>query len=181
MVCFGKKPEILNSFFCLWGIFHFFKGILALSILVIWIKSTHSSPLIPKMSVFTLVICSNTSNLPWFMDLTFQVPMQYICSLQHQSFTTRNIHNWALFCLWLCLFILPGAISPLFFSSLLDTYQPGEFIFQCYIFLHFHTVYGVLKARMLKWFAIPFFSGPHFVRTLHHDSFFLGDHTQHGP
>ena len=35
------------------------------------------------MSVFTLVIsCWTTSNLPWFMDLTFQVPMQY-CSLQH--------------------------------------------------------------------------------------------------
>ena len=26
-----------------------------------------------------------TSNLPWFVDLTFQVPMQY-CSLQHQTF-----------------------------------------------------------------------------------------------
>ena len=25
-----------------------------------------------------------TSNLPWFMDVTFQVPMQY-CSLQHQT------------------------------------------------------------------------------------------------
>ena len=25
----------------------------------------------------------------------------------------------------------------------------------------FHTVHGVLKARMLKWFAIPFSSGPH--------------------
>ena len=35
------------------------------------------------MSVFTLAIsCLTTSNLPWFMDLTFQVPMQY-CSLQH--------------------------------------------------------------------------------------------------
>ena len=33
--------------------------------------------------MFTLVICFTTSNLPWFMDLTFQVPMQY-CSLQHQ-------------------------------------------------------------------------------------------------
>ena len=33
--------------------------------------------------MFTLAIsCSTTSNLPWFMDLTFQVPMQY-CSLQH--------------------------------------------------------------------------------------------------
>ena len=34
------------------------------------------------MSMFTLVICLTTSNLPWFVDLTFQVPMQY-CSLQH--------------------------------------------------------------------------------------------------
>ena len=33
--------------------------------------------------MFTLAIsCSSISNLPWFMDLTFQVPMQY-CSLQH--------------------------------------------------------------------------------------------------
>ena len=35
------------------------------------------------MSMFTLAISSLiASNLPWFMDLTFQVPMQY-CSLQH--------------------------------------------------------------------------------------------------
>ena len=26
-----------------------------------------------------------------------------------------------------------------------------------------HTVHGVLKARILKWFAIPFSSGPHSV------------------
>ena len=33
--------------------------------------------------MFTLAIsCLTTSNLPWFMDLTFQVPMQY-CSLHH--------------------------------------------------------------------------------------------------
>ena len=31
------------------------------------------------------------------------------------------------------------------------------------IFLPFHTVHGVLKARILKWFAIPFSSGPHSV------------------
>ena len=35
------------------------------------------------MSMFTLAISYlTTSNLPWFMDLTFQVPMQY-CSLQY--------------------------------------------------------------------------------------------------
>ena len=32
----------------------------------------------------------------------------------------------------------------------------------------FHTVHGVLKARILKWFAIPFSSGPCFVRPRHY-------------
>ena len=37
-----------------------------------------------SMMTFTLDIsCVTTSNLSWFMDLTFQVPMQY-CSLQHR-------------------------------------------------------------------------------------------------
>ena len=74
------------------------------------------------MSTFTLAIsCLTTSNLPWFMDLTFQVPMQY-CFLQHRTLL----------------------LSP------------------------------VTSARLLKWFAIPFSSGPHFVRTLHHDPAILG-------
>ena len=30
--------------------------------------------------------------------------------------------------------------------------------------IFFHTVHGVLKARILKWFAILFSSGPHSVR-----------------
>ena len=38
----------------------------------------------------------------------------------------------------------------------------------------FHSVHGVLKARMLKWFAIPFFSGKHFVRTVHSNLSILG-------
>ena len=33
-------------------------------------------------------------------------------------------------------------------------------------FFFFHTVHGVLKAKILKWFVIPFSSGPHFVREL---------------
>ena len=52
--------------------------------------------------------------------------------------------------------------SPVVFGS-------GEFTFQCHIFLPFHTVHGVLKSRILKWFVIPFSSGPHFGRPLHHD------------
>ena len=48
------------------------------------------------------------------------------------------------------------------------------------MFLPFHTVHGVLKARILKWFAIPFSSGPHSVRPLHHDPSVLGGPTHHG-
>ena len=55
--------------------------------MVIWVNSYSPIPvqfssLIARMLTFTLAIsCLTTSNLPWFMDLTFQVPMQY-CSLQ---------------------------------------------------------------------------------------------------
>ena len=50
---------------------------------------------------------------------------------------TSHIHNWALFSLWLHLFILSVVISPLFSSSMFGTYEPGEFIFQCSIFFAF--------------------------------------------
>ena len=131
------------------------------------------------MSMFTLASsCLTTSYLPWFMDLTFQVPMLFILS----DFTSikSHIHNSVLFLHCLCLFNLSGVISPLISSSILGTYWPGELIFQCPIFLSFHTVHGILKARILKWFAIPFSSGPCFVRTLHHDLSILGGPTRHG-
>ena len=103
--------------------------------------------------------CLTTSNLPWFMDLTFQVPMQY-CSLQY----------WILLLLPVtstigCCFCL-GAISSVFLElflhwSIVAFWAPtnlGSSFFSALSFLPFHTVHGVLKARILKWFAIPFCS-----------------------
>ena len=90
--------------------------------------------------------------------LTNRVPGSYAILLFTASdFTsiTSHIHSWVLFFLWLRLFILSGVISPLISNSILGTYRPGEFIFQCPIFSPFHTVHGVLKARILKWFAFP--------------------------
>ena len=43
-----------------------------------------------------------------------------------------------------------------------------------------HTVHVVLKERTLKWFAIPFSSGPRFVRPLHHDLSVMDGPTWHG-
>ena len=72
--------------------------------MVIWIRFAipiHFSPLIPKMSTFTLAIsCLTTSNLPWFMDLTFQVSMQY-GSLQDQNLLPSPVPfttGWGFFC-----------------------------------------------------------------------------------
>ena len=42
------------------------------------------------------------------------------------------------------------------------------------------AAHGVIKARILDWFAIPFSSGPHPVRPLHYDPSILGDPTGHG-
>ena len=109
------------------------------------------------MSMFTLAIsCLTTSNLPWFMGLT----SRFLCNIvlytiglyfHHQSrpqYGTAFILALSLHSFW-CYF------STLL-SSILGTYQPGEFIFQYHIFLPFHTVHGVLKARILKWLAIQF-------------------------
>ena len=47
------------------------------------------------MSMFTLAIsCLTTSNLPWFMDLTFQVSMQY-CSLKHRTLLLSPVTSTA--------------------------------------------------------------------------------------
>ena len=100
------------------------------------------------------------------MDLAFQVLMQY-SSLQHRTLLSLPVTSTSGCCF--CF----GSVSPFFLevfllsSSILGTYRPGEFLFQCPLFLPFHGFHGVLKARILKWFAIPFCSGPRFVRTLH--------------
>ena len=128
--------------------------------------------------MFTLAVsCLTTSNLPWFIDLTFQVPMQYYF-LQYQTlllspvtFTTECCFCFgSLFSFFLELFL---HWSPVAYWAPTDL---GSSSFSV-IFLPFHTVHGVFKARILKWFAIPFSSGPHFVRTLHHDPFILGGPT----
>ena len=63
---------------------------------------------------------------------------------------TSHIHSWVLFLLWLCLFILSEVITALISSSILGTYRPVEFIFQCPIFLPFHTVHIMVLEKTLE-------------------------------
>ena len=64
------------------------------------------------MLTFTLAISYlTTSNLPWFMDLTFQVPMQY-CSLQHWALLPSPVTSTAGCCF--CFGSIPSFFLELF-------------------------------------------------------------------
>ena len=76
------------------------------------------------------------------MDLTFQAPMKY-CSLQHQTLLSLPDTSTTGCCLhWAQPFHFFGAIFLLFFSSILGTYGPGKFIFQCHIFAFSYCSWG---------------------------------------
>ena len=129
----------------------------------------------------------------WFTELCLTLCNPIVCSTPCSpdlfliasdfTFTPRHIHNWTSFPLWPSCFILSGTISncPSFFpSSIVDTFRPGRLISRCRIFLPFHTVHGVLLARILEWVAVPSSSGPRFVRTLHCDLYILYGPTWYG-
>ena len=64
------------------------------------------------MSTFTLAISYlTTSNLPWFMDLTFQVPMQY-CTLQHRTLLLSPVPSTIRY--YFCIGSIPSFFLELF-------------------------------------------------------------------
>ena len=64
------------------------------------------------MLTCTLAIsCLTTPNLPWFMDLTFQIPMQY-CSLQHQTLLLSPVTSTGGYCF--CFGPIPSFFLKLF-------------------------------------------------------------------
>ena len=115
----------------------------------------HLTSLIPKISisllpsaVWPLPICLiHWPNSPGSYAILLFIASDIASIISH-------IHNWVLFFLWLCLFILSGVISLLFSSSILGTYWPGEFIFQCPIFLPFKVF--MWFSRQEYWSGLPF-------------------------
>ena len=68
------------------------------------------------MLMFTLAIsCLTTSNLPWFIDLTFQIPTQY-CSSQHQILLTSPVTSTTGGCFHF------GSVSSFFLELFLHSY-----------------------------------------------------------
>ena len=129
--------------------------------------------------MFTLAIsCLTVSNLPCFMDLTFQVPMQY-CSLQHQTLLQSPVTSTTGCC------FLSGSI-PSFFLELFLHSSPVVFghlptkgvqLSVSYLFAFSH-VYGLLKNTEVLCHSL--FQWTMFLRTLHYYPSILGSPTQHG-
>ena len=124
------------------------------------------------MLMFNLAIsCFTMSDLPWFMGLTFQVPVQY-CSYSIGLYFHYLTHpQLSIISTWPKPFILSGSIincPSLFPNRLLDTFQPERLIW-FHVFLSFHYCLWVLQAMILEWISISFSCEPHFVRILHYD------------
>ena len=135
------------------------------------------------MLTFTLAIsCLTTSNLPCFMDLNFQVPIQY-CSLQHLTLLPSPVTSTAHCCFCfgsVSSFLLQLVLhwSPIAYWALLTQ---GIHLSMFYLFAFSYCSWGSQgKNTEAKWLATPFSSGPRFVRTLHHDPSVLGGPTRHG-
>ena len=122
------------------------------------------------MSMFTLTISSlTTSNLPWFMNLTFQVPMQY-CSLHHQTLLPSPVTSTAgrCFCFgtissfFLELFLhwspvaywAPTDQGSSFLVSYLFAFSYYSWTFFQYCSVLFHTILGF--SRQEYWSGLPF-------------------------
>ena len=102
--------------------------------------------------MLTLAISSlSPSNLPWFMDLTSQVPLQY-CSLQHQSLFPSPVTSTTGRCFRFFLELFLHS-SPVAYWAPTDL---GVRLSVSYLFAFLYCLW-VFKA---KWFAIPFSSGP---------------------
>ena len=108
------------------------------------------------MSTFTLAIsCLTTSNLPWFMDLTFQVPMQY-CSLQHQILLLSPVTSTAGY--WFCFGSIPSFFVELFLHWSPEAYcaatDLGSSYFSVLSFCLFILFMGF--SRQECWSGLPF-------------------------
>ena len=103
------------------------------------------------------IFCLTTSNLPWFMDLTFQVHMQYL-SFQHQSlfpspvtFTTGHCFRF-------------GSISSFFLELFLHSspvayWAPTDLESSSFSVINFYLfILSVVFSRQEYWRGLPFLS-----------------------
>ena len=108
------------------------------------------------MSMFNLAIfCLTTSNLSWFMDLTFQVHIYIVLYSIGFIASTSHIHPWVLFCFGSVSSFFLKLFLQLFSSSILGTYL-GSSSFSVLSFCFFILFMGF--SRQECWSDLPLLS-----------------------
>ena len=108
------------------------------------------------MLTFTLDIsCLTTCYLPWFMDLTFQVPMQY-CSLQHQTLLLSPVTSTTGCCF--CFGSIPSFFLELFLHwSPVAYWAPTDLRSSSFSILSFCLfILFMVFSRQEYWSGLPF-------------------------
>ena len=109
------------------------------------------------MSMFTLAISYLiTFNLPWFMDLRFQVPMQY-CSLKHWPLLLSPVTSTTGYCF--CFGSILSFFLELFLHSSLVTYwAPTVLGISSFRVLFFFCLFILFMgfSRVEYWIGLPF-------------------------
>ena len=108
------------------------------------------------MSMFTLAISYlTTSNLLWFMDLTFQVPMQY-CSWKYQTLLPSPVISTTGCCF--CFGSISSFFLELFFHwSLLAHWAPTNLGSSSFSVLSFYLFILFMEfSRQEYWSGLPF-------------------------
>ena len=136
------------------------------------------------MLTFTLAIsCLTTSNLLWFMDLTFQVPMQY-CSLQHQTLLLLPVASTTRYCF--CFVSIPSFFLELFLHwSPVACWAPTDLGNSSFSILSFCLFILFLRfSRQEYWSGLHFFSPVDHIlsdlSTVTHLSFQIGKEVRQG-
>ena len=105
--------------------------------------------------MFTLAICLTTSNLAWFMDLTFLIPMQY-CFLKHQILLPSPVTSTSGHC-FLFVFVSSLFLELFLYSSPVVYWAPtdlGTLSFSVISFCLFILIMGF--SRQGYWSSLPF-------------------------
>ena len=134
------------------------------------------------MSMFTLAIsCLTTFNLPWFMDLTFQVSMQY-CSLQQWNLLPLPVTSTAGIFFFALALSLHSFWS--YYSTLLQEHIGHLLTWGVPLSVSYHFAFSYCsrgsQGRSTEVVCHSLLQWPRFVRTLHHDLSNLGGPAQHG-
>ena len=119
-----------------------------------------------------VISCLTTFNLPWFMDLPSQVPMQY-CSLQHRTLLLSPVPSTTGCCF--CFGSIPSYLLNIYWHNVLQFRLLWKSVIKlellwkwkvklkvahsCLIFATPWAVHGILQARILEWVAFPFSKG----------------------